>query len=112
MGEGALLFGSEGAHLSGDHGGYLGEDAADSELAGGGEVQGDHAAVFALALAAHETALFEVIEDEGHVAGGFEEPGAEFALAERAEVVERFQHAELAVGEAFEGFALKDAGIE
>ncbi len=45
--------------------------------------------------------LFQIVDHHGHVAAGFENLVPNFLLAQRAEVIQCLQHAELTAGQPF-----------
>jgi len=95
---GLLVFG-EGVHGADDAGQVAGPDLVDEGTAVFGEINLYTAAIIFPALAVDETALDEVVNDEGHVAAALENLVAQFAGGQGAEVVEGFQSPELADGQ-------------
>lgn len=107
-----MLLGGERAHLIGDDGGLAGEDIGDEALSGRGEAEGDFTPVNRVADSLHQALLLEVVEDQGDVAGGFEQLGADLPLAKRAEMMEGFEDAELAEGQVTDLPAVQQAAFK
>ncbi len=97
--EDGLFFGGEGLEGGEDTPEVFGEDGLDEGSSIGGQGDGNEAAVVGVLLAFNEAALFEVIDDEGHIAGTFKDFLSEGFLAHRAEEVEGFEGSELTDGE-------------
>ena len=87
-------------HFLGDVGDDLGEKGADEGFALGGELHDDEAAIGRIAFAADIAGFLQVIHHQSEIASALEELLGQFALAERADVVECLQHAELGNGQA------------
>src|SRR5258708_7485882 len=89
------------AHFTGHVGDNLGKKRTDERLALVGELHHDEAAVRRIALAADIAGLLQVIHHQSEITAALEELLRELALAERPDVMERFEHAELRDGQSF-----------
>ena len=77
-----------------------------------GQMDMDHPAVVGIALAQHQPEPFEIVDHGGDIAAALKHLLADFALRQRAQVVERLEHRELRGGQAAERVALRQAGEE
>jgi hypothetical protein len=77
-----------------------GEDPGDQPAASLGQCHHDEAAIVAASLLLDQAAPHEVTDHHGGVAIAAQQLGAQIALAQRAVMQQRLQHAELADGEA------------
>jgi hypothetical protein len=100
VGELVFLVGGEGLHSGDDTLDEGQEGVGDAVAAGVGEVDADDAAVLLVALAADEPLALQVVDDGGEVVRALEVLLGELADHEGTKVVEGFQRAELAGGEA------------
>ena len=100
--EQGLFGGGEVGELGGDGGGDFGEEGGDAGAAGFGERDDPAAGVGFVALAGDQAIAFEVGKHEGEIAGAFEDLLGDLASAERAAVVEGFEHPELGDGQVAE----------
>ena len=90
------LFGrGEDGELSGDGFDNLGKELRNETPSLVSQVNGDEAAIFRAAFAAHMAIALQIVDDEGEVAGALEELGSEFRRADRAAMEQDFQHTEL-----------------
>lgn len=91
----------ENAHLIYHAGHVPGKDAADERVAGFGQLNRYAAAVIGVALALNQAALFQIINNQSHVAPAFQNFFTQLMLVHGAKMQKRLKHAELANGELF-----------
>ncbi len=108
----ALIGEAESAHGAADDLGVFREDALHELVAGGGERGVSSAAVGLRGDAGDETALLELVDEEGDAAAGDEDLLLDFAEEESALVVEGFEDGELGFDQALGGDVGAGVGLD
>src|SRR6185503_12396976 len=99
----ALLARRERIHLAHEQGHVPGEEVTDEPTALVGETDRDEAAIVTTPGPTHQSTECEIADHHGDVAAAAQQLASEIALAERAQVQQRLQGAELADGQSDRG---------